>query len=115
MPEGDYAEDHEVGKQERGHGRGSIDEVVEGMNGRAAKVAGGVEDESPEAYAGFQQQDGRAKVYVLGRNSHDERDSHESHGDRTGIDGNPFQGIKESVASVVGETEDEVSDEASEA
>src|SRR5579859_8260410 len=37
LPERDDAEDHQVGKQQRGHRRRAIDEIVEGVNGRAAE------------------------------------------------------------------------------
>jgi len=48
LPKGDDSQHHEIGKEQRSHGRSPVNEVFEGVNRRPAQVTLGVQHESPQ-------------------------------------------------------------------
>ena len=60
LPQSNDAEHHEIGEQERRHGWRAVDEVVKGMNGRAAQISHRVQHKSPKTDDGFQDKNRRA-------------------------------------------------------
>lgn len=56
LPKGNDAEHREIGKQERSHGRSSINKVIERVHRGPAQISLRMQYKSPQAHARFQQQ-----------------------------------------------------------
>src|SRR4051794_32144165 len=84
------------------------------MNRWATQVSGGMQEESPESDGGFEDQNGSANIDERTRDAGDERNRKEADRNRTRKDGNPLQAKEESIVRVIGETENEVTNESTE-
>ncbi len=111
-PHSDQRQAHKVRKQQRGHRRSAIDQLVEEAVTRFNKICLNVKPESQYADQGLRQHHDQAHIHESSRHGKYERNDQEAGCKRRGDDRNPFGLCEESIRRMIGQRQDKISEEA---